>query len=312
MNTFFRAAPVRKRKRCNGHQPPPSLRARLCQTRLCSIIALALFTLLGGASFALAEGKDKLEPKPITVPFELLKTQHMVVAVKINGKGPYRLIFDTGAPINLVNNKVAKETGIIPKDFKRPPFALFGSIGQFKIDHLEVGDLKAANLKTMVMDHPTVAAIANVLGPIEGIVGFSFFAKYRMTLDYQAKTMTFVPTDYQPVDMLESLMKMLTGARGKDAKKVLAPGGLLGLKVAKDTDDMEPGANVKEVFAGSPAAKAGFKEGDRLLTLDDRWTDSVADCFQAASRLLPGTSYQAVVRRDGKEVTLQVELKPGL
>lgn len=272
-------------------------------------ISLTIIALLGFTAAARAE--DKLEPKPVTVPFELLKTQHMVVAVKINGKGPYRLIFDTGAPINLVNNKIAKETGILPKDFKRPPFALFGSIGQFQIDNLEVGELKAEKLKTMVMDHPTVAAISNAFGPIEGIVGFSFFAKYRMTLDYQAKTMTFVPTDYQPVDMLENMMKMLTGAKGKDAKKVLAPGGLLGIKIAKDPDDTDAGVQVKEIFAGSPAAKAGFKEGDRLLTLNDRWTDSVADCYQAAGRLTPGVSYQAVVRRDGAQVTLQVELMPG-
>ena len=47
------------------------------------------------------------------MPFELLKSRHMAVQVKINGKGPYRLIFDTGAPMNLINNKIAKEAGVI-------------------------------------------------------------------------------------------------------------------------------------------------------------------------------------------------------
>ena len=41
----------------------------------------------------------------------------MVVNVKINGKGPYRLIFDTGAPFTLINNKIAKEAEVFPKDF---------------------------------------------------------------------------------------------------------------------------------------------------------------------------------------------------
>ena len=45
----------------------------------------------------------------------------------------------------------------------------------------------------MVMDHPTVEAISKTVGPIDGIVGFPFFARYRMTLDYQAKKLTFVP-----------------------------------------------------------------------------------------------------------------------
>src|SRR5688500_9898457 len=99
-------------------------------------------------------------PKIFRVPFETLKPQHMDVSVKVNGKGPYRLIFDTGAPDSLVSNKLAKEAGLFPKDFKRPPLALFGSMGQFKMKTLEAGDLKAEDLSTMVIDHPTVAALA--------------------------------------------------------------------------------------------------------------------------------------------------------
>ena len=85
--------------------------------------------------------KESKDPAPAAVPFELLKTQHMVVNVKINGKGPYRLIFDTGAPVTLINNKVAKEAEVLPKDFKPPIFALFGSVGQFKMKSLGRLDL---------------------------------------------------------------------------------------------------------------------------------------------------------------------------
>ena len=61
------------------------------------------------------------------VPFEILKTGHMTVKVKVNGKGPYRLIFDTGAPINLLNNKIAEEAGLL-KGMRRSPFALFKTV----------------------------------------------------------------------------------------------------------------------------------------------------------------------------------------
>ena len=260
--------------------------------------------LIAALLFALpltARAADKIEPKPITVPFELLKTQHMTVQVKINGQGPFRLIFDTGAPVTLINNKVAKASGVFPKDFRPPLFAFFGSMGQFKIKSLEVGGLKVADVSTMVMDHPTVAAISHVLGPIDGIVGFNFFAKFRMTLDYQAKTMTFVPTTFQPQDMMENLMKIVMNSQAADNRRVLAPGGLVGIKVAKDKNDTQPGVTVKTVFADSPAAAAGFKEGDRLLTLENRWTDTAADCYAAASHITPGRPARAVVLREGKE-----------
>src|SRR6267143_1076173 len=168
------------------------------------ILSLTIILLIAGASVRAGE-----QPKSFSVPFDTIKTQHMVVDVKINGTGPYRLIFDTGAPDSLVNNKLAKEAGVFPKEFKKPPFALFGSMGQFKIKTVEAGDLKAENLSVMVVDHPTVAAISDVVGPIDGIVGFTFFARYRMTIDYQKKVMTFVPNEYRPPDTMQAIMKMM-------------------------------------------------------------------------------------------------------
>ena len=37
-------------------------------------------------------------PKATVIPFQLLPSGHMAVMVKVNGKGPYRLIFDTWRP----------------------------------------------------------------------------------------------------------------------------------------------------------------------------------------------------------------------
>ena len=84
------------------------------------VTCLLIFVL--GAPALRADDKDAA---PSKVPFEMLKSQHMAVQVKINGKGPYRLIFDTGAPVTLLSNKVAKEAGIFPEKFKASPFAFF-------------------------------------------------------------------------------------------------------------------------------------------------------------------------------------------
>src|SRR4051812_20880156 len=46
--------------------------------------------------------------KPASVPFEMLDSNHMVVKATINGKGPFRLVFDLGAPITLLGNRAAE------------------------------------------------------------------------------------------------------------------------------------------------------------------------------------------------------------
>ena len=69
---------------------------------------------------------------------------------------------------------------------------------------------------------------------------------------------------------------------------------------------------IKTVMAGSAAEKAGLKTGDRLLTIDGRWTDSVGDTYQAASFVKPGKAVPVSVKRDGKEMKITVTPVNGL
>jgi hypothetical protein len=270
-------------------------------------LAAALLT----ASFAAIAPAADNKAKPVTVPFELIKSKHIAVKIKINGAGPYRVIFDTGAPVCLINNKIAKASGVLPKKFKPSPFAIFGIAGQFKIKSLEVGDIKAKNISTIVMDHPTVELISKVLGPIDGLIGFPFFARYKLTIDYQAKTLTFVPTEYKPSDVMLKLMESLM-QRGKQRTKVLVPAAQWGFKVYKDDEEEESGVTVKAVLTGSAAAKAGLEVGDRLLSLDGRWTDTVAECYRAAGRVKAGTAAKVVIKRKDKELVLTVKPVVGI
>jgi hypothetical protein len=266
---------------------------------------LPLFVLLAFTGWSRAD-----DVKPAKVPFETLKTQHIVVTVKINGKGPYRLIFDTGAPVSILSVKVAKESGVVADDDKAAGLMLLGQMPEHKIKTLEIGELKAENLSTMVINHPTVAAIDKALGPVDGIIGLTFFAKYKTTIDYRAKEMTFVPVDFRPPDILTGVMAIMKNPTTQ--KKVLAPAGQWGFSVTKEAQDEAAGISVKDVLPDSPASQAGLKPGDRLLTLEGRWTDSVADCYQAASFVRPGTAARLVVIREGKELELTVKVARGL
>jgi membrane-associated protease RseP (regulator of RpoE activity) len=254
------------------------------------------------------------ETNPVKVPFVLMPTGHFLVTVKLNDKGPYKLIFDTGAPTMLLNNRIAKDAGLkAVGGFGFP----FGNMGQVTIKSLDVGGAKADKVTAIVMDHPTVKAFSDFFqrehGPIDGIVGFPFFARFKMTVDYQAKELTLSPSGYKPQDVMESMMASIMQASQSGAQpKVVGPAGQWGMVVGKDSDDEAAGVELREVLPGGAAELGGLKAGDRLLTIDGRWTDSVGDTYQAAGFVKPGKTVAIVIKRDGKEVTLQVTPKNGL
>src|SRR5438067_12653319 len=64
-------------------------------------------------AFLTAAPLSAAEP-PIMVPYRLTKTQHILVRAKINGKGPFNFILDTGAPALFVATKAAKKGGVEP------------------------------------------------------------------------------------------------------------------------------------------------------------------------------------------------------
>jgi membrane-associated protease RseP (regulator of RpoE activity) len=255
-------------------------------------------------------GKAVKAVKEVVVPFEILRTGHMTVRVRVNGKGPYKLIFDTGSPVTLLNNKIGRAAGLLGD---LPFLGGFGAVGEVKVKELEVGGAKAKEAAAVVMNHPTVEAISKALGPIDGIVGYPFFARYKMTVDYQARTLTFVPNGYRPGNVLQQMQTTIAARMlAPDKPRILAPAGQWGLVAHKEANDDEPGVTLAKVRPGSAAATAGLKAGDRLLTLDGRWTDSVADLYEAARHVKPGTAVPVRIKRDGKEMEIQVKPRAGM
>lgn len=239
------------------------------------------------------------------VPFVMLPSNHMLVEAKINGKGPYRLIFDLGAPITLLSNRASEASGVV--DAGAPKAFLFGMRGEAEIGKLEAGGLLAEKLPVIVFDHPILTALGDALGRrIDGIIGFTLFARYRTTIDYQTHKMTFEPVDYQVRDLLKDLPDKMLGPKVA-RERVLSPRGVWGIRLGRPTGGLDdPGVPVAAVDDGSPAQRGGLKPGDIITTLDGRWTASIADVFAAAADADPGRPAEVVILRDGKEMTLTV------
>ncbi len=246
----------------------------------------------------------KVETKAV-IPFEVLSTNHMLVKARINGKGPYHLVFDLGAPITLLNNRVSEASGVIKAN--APRSILFGMRGEAEIDKLQVGELTVKRLPVIIFDHPLLNALEKIAHrQIDGLMGFTFFARYRTTIDYHAREMTFEPIDYQVHDLLKELPDRLLSPKVA-RRRILVPAALYGLRLGAPASSLDsPGVLIAEVFPDSPAARAGFKPGDLMVALDDRWTTSLADVFDAAAEIKPGRPVSAVIRRGGKEQTLTI------
>lgn len=68
------------------------------------------------------------------------------------------------------------------------------------------------------------------------------------------------------------------------------------------------GALVNLVNEGSPAAKAGLKEGDIILSYGDRQIDQVHDLTRAVADTKAGTTRDLKIIRDGRQQTVKVNI----
>ena len=241
----------------------------------------------------------------VAVPMQILRTRHIAVQVRINGEGPFRLALDTGSPITFMNRRLAAKLGLMTPEAAKQPMML-GMGGQVKLKSLDIGGVKAADVPVMILDHPIVEMIGQVEGGIEGIIGYTFWARYRMTLDYQAKELTLTPSNYQPQDVLASVLGRLM--RADDRPPVVSPGGIWGMV----TSAARGRVVVRTVTPGWPAAQAGLRSGDYIRTINRRWTDTLPDLVEALSHAHPDSPAEVVADRAGRELRLKIVPRRGL
>ncbi|MEW6250205.1 MAG: aspartyl protease family protein [Planctomycetota bacterium] len=140
----------------------------------------------GVAAFLDAVGPDPLNqiesygaaPMPPLVMFNLPTCEAM-----INGRGPYRLVVDTGGSIMLaLDETVARDIGLtsVAKAHVRGVGGV-QETGQALVDRLDIGPIRCRRVMTRVFD--VHGAIMNAA---DGILGTGIFGEGRIQLDFVA------------------------------------------------------------------------------------------------------------------------------
>lgn len=251
---------------------------------------------------ALAPDDPKKAPdvgRSYQVPYRLTDTNHFLVRVRINGKGPFNFLVDTGAPALFIATETAQKIGLEPtKEFWTP------------VDRIDFeGGAHLSKLKARVED-PFQLVGMNALGlpgvSIDGILGFTVLARFRLEIDPTRDRMTWTRLDFEPKDLLvpstrdaegkppagvqlmnalgpiAKLAAALTG--GKQPEEQLHPRGFLGLELSEKDGEVR----VARVIADSPAAKAGVEVREQLVDVGGKAVKSLKDALAAVADVRPG------------------------
>ena len=261
--------------------------------------------------------------KTYNIPYRLADTQHILVRAKINGKGPYTFIMDTGAPDLFFAKDTAQKIGITP-----------GKQSEATLDRLEIEGGAVLEKLTVRIADPSQLTGMNALGindtKIEGVLGYNVLARFRIELDLTRTKMLWTRLDYTPPAMatlgemtggkplqpsanytaMENMNKSLGSLFPKKGENQTLLRGFFGIEFTEGTKDLR----VKMVLPQSPAADAGLKAGDLLTqaALENKEAQKLTqtkDALQLLSGVAPGESVTFTVQRGSQ--TLKVSVKAG-
>jgi hypothetical protein len=285
--------------------------------QLGSTLAVTTLTLTSVLAFGF---QDRAKPSPgdaqvglsFQVPYRLTDTNHFLVRVRINGKGPFNFLVDSGAPALFIATETARQIGL------KPPRNRFWT----PIDRLDFeGGAHLEGLKARVED-PFQLVGMNALGlpgaSIHGILGFTILARFRLEIDPTKDRMCWTRLNYQPRDpvpehkpdkdggapleiqamnALGPIAKGLAFLMGKQPEEQERPRGFLGLEWAEQVDAGRTYLRIEAVLEDSPAAAGGLRAGDRLLRIKGRTIASLKEARAALAELQPGNPVAMLVHR---------------
>ena len=262
-----------------------------------------------------AKKEIKVEAKPRLVPYRLTDTHHTLVRVKINGKGPFNFVVDTGCPVFLIAEPVGDKIGL--KSEK----------GWAILDSLELeGGLELKGVKARV-ETPFQIEGMNGMGlagvELHGLMGYTVLAKYKMEFDYTKKQMAWTPLTFDPpppmplggakgatggMDTMVTIIRLLTFFAGIGPAPPPQPRGFFGFELS----EKDKSVFVAAVLPMSPAAESGLKQGDRILSAAGSEISSISAVLEKASKLTAGKTLNLTIERGKEKHELKITAGQGL
>jgi hypothetical protein len=265
-----------------------------------------------------AKLSDPQVGRSFQVPYRLTDTNHFLVRVRINGKGPFNFLVDSGAPALFIATETARRIGLnVSRDRFWTP-----------VDRIEIeGGALLEGAKARIED-PFQLVGMNALGlpgaTIDGILGFTILARFRLEIDPTRDRMTWTRLNYQlrdsipdhkpdqdkgaPVgiqamNVLGPIAKGLAFLMGKQPEDEQQPRGFLGLQWAEQVTAGQAALHVESVLEGSPAAAGKLQCGDRILQINGQMITTRQSGKAALTGTRPGDTVKLLVRRgSGKSV----------
>lgn len=114
----------------------------------------------------------------------------LLVAVRINGQGPYEFILDTGATVTCVDERLASSLSL--PDVRGVIGTAAGVGGQggvrlVSVDSLSIGGVRAHELQACVVDLEHLGGLGLEL---DGLIGLNVLSRFRVTIDFQRNIVT--------------------------------------------------------------------------------------------------------------------------
>ena len=159
------------------------------KTRTAHISTLALLLAIT-CLCSRADGRT-LKEQVVEMPFDFYRNE-IILQVKVNGKGPFNMMLDTGTDPSGVDLTTARELGLKLHALGKP--ATGGGTDtnltyQTEFPLVEIGDLAVKNVEALAID---LSKLSARLGrPLHGVLGHSLLNGRIVQIDYPKRLLRF-------------------------------------------------------------------------------------------------------------------------